>query len=81
MFTVLLLTIGNLVLPIVSYIWGAVRLAQSDRWNKTQRVLLMLIFPLLFIVPAIAFAALSTTSSTPSSLGYHQYVDRGGPTT
>ena len=36
MFTVLLLTIGNFVLPVISYIWGAVRLAQSNRWNKNS---------------------------------------------
>ncbi len=68
MFTVLLLSIGNFVLPVVSYIGGAVRLAQSNRWNKIQRALLLLMFPAMFIVPAVAFMSLKTnSSSTPPS--------------
>jgi hypothetical protein len=67
MFTVLLLSIGNFVVPVVSYIWGAVRLAQSSRWNKTQRALLLLIFPALFIVPAIAFLGLRTNTQSHSN--------------
>jgi hypothetical protein len=68
-FTVLLLSIGNFVVPVVSYIWGAVRLAQSSRWNKAQRALLLLIFPALFIVPAVAFLGLRTnTKIQPNQL-------------
>lgn len=67
MFTVLLLSIGNLVVPMISYIWGAVRLAQSNRWNKIQRVSLLLIFPAMFIVPAVAVIGLRDTRSSCES--------------
>jgi hypothetical protein len=55
--TVLLLTLCNLIVPVVAYIWGIVRLSQTDRWNKIQKLGLVLILPVLFLVPALIFAA------------------------
>ncbi len=67
MFTVLLLSIGNLVVPIISYIWGAVRLAHSNRWSKIQRASLLLIFPAMLIVPAVALTGMRETTSSCGS--------------
>lgn len=69
--TVLLLTLCNLIVPLVAYIWGIVRLSQTDRWNKLQKVGLMLILPVLFVGPAILFASLTTSrSSTIAEVSY-----------
>jgi hypothetical protein len=52
-FTVILLTIGNGVVPLVSYLWGVIRLTQTRRWRVWQKIMLALIFPLPFVYGAV----------------------------
>ena len=47
--TVLLLTLCNLVVPLIAYIWGIVRLSQTNRWNKIKKLGLGLILPAFFL--------------------------------
>ncbi len=60
--TVLLLTLCNLVVPLVAYIWGIVRLSQSNRWNKIQKLGLALILPTFFLVPALLLTFTRSTT-------------------
>jgi hypothetical protein len=47
LFTILLLTVGNLVLPFVSYVWGTSRVLRTTRWSGWQKVSLILLLPFL----------------------------------
>lgn len=60
--TVLLLTLCNLIVPVVAYIWGIVRLSQTNRWNKIQKLGLVLVLPAVFLLPALLWASTRSTS-------------------
>ncbi len=60
-FTVILLTAGNLVLPFISYVWGLVRLTQTKRWSGFQKAGLLLV-PLLFPLAGLGLRTTSTKS-------------------
>ena len=62
--TVLLLTLCNLVVPVVAYIWGIVRLSQTDRWNKIQKLGLALICPAFFLLGVLIAAESGRSIST-----------------
>ncbi len=64
--TVLLLTLCNLVVPLLAYIWGVVRLSQTDRWNKLQKLALLLILPGFFAVGFILAWPISSSTKVVS---------------
>jgi hypothetical protein len=61
--TVILLTVGNFVVPLASYLWGLIRLTQTPRWSVWQKALLLLLFPAPFL---IGFGLLWPTSTKTS---------------
>ena len=65
--TVLLLTLGNLIAPLIAYVWGIVRLSQTNRWNKIQKLGLALIIPALFLFPAFLWTSTRSTSKVVES--------------
>ena len=65
--TVLLLTLCNLVVPLVAYIWGIVRLSQTNRWNKIQKLGLALVLPAFFLFPALLLTSTRSTSQVVES--------------
>lgn len=49
-FTIILLTVGNFLVPVVSYLWGLIRLTQTTRWSVWQKAFLLLLLPGPFLI-------------------------------